>query len=84
MGQDPIRRMKILLFGKGGQVGWELQRSLVPMGEVIALDRRSQDRPWRSRRTRAFAIWQPADKPAGMGMQNTSLRKQDGRSQLLK
>jgi len=30
--------MKILLFGKGGQVGWELQRSLAPLGEVIALD----------------------------------------------
>lgn len=31
--------MKILLFGKNGQVGWELQRSLSPLGEVIALDR---------------------------------------------
>lgn len=30
--------MKILLFGKNGQVGWELQRSLSPLGEVIALD----------------------------------------------
>ena len=29
--------MKILLFGKAGQVGWELQRSLAPLGEVIAL-----------------------------------------------
>ena len=29
--------MKILLLGKNGQVGWELQRSLVPLGEVIAL-----------------------------------------------
>jgi dTDP-4-dehydrorhamnose reductase len=33
--------MKILLFGKNGQVGWELQRSLAPLGEVIALDRNS-------------------------------------------
>ena len=33
--------MKILLLGKNGQVGWELQRSLQPLGEVIALDRRS-------------------------------------------
>jgi dTDP-4-dehydrorhamnose reductase len=32
--------MKILLFGKNGQVGWELKRSLAPLGEVIALDRR--------------------------------------------
>ncbi len=30
--------MNILLFGKGGQVGWELQRSLAPLGKVIALD----------------------------------------------
>ena len=30
--------MKILLFGKGGQVGWELQRSLAVLGEVVALD----------------------------------------------
>lgn len=31
--------MKILLLGKNGQVGWELQRSLTVLGEVIALDR---------------------------------------------
>lgn len=31
--------MKILLLGKNGQVGWELQRALTPLGEVIALDR---------------------------------------------
>ncbi|MGZ5018027.1 MAG: dTDP-4-dehydrorhamnose reductase [Methylobacter sp.] len=35
--------MKILLFGKGGQVGWELQRSLAPLGEVVALGTDSQD-----------------------------------------
>jgi len=35
--------MKILLFGKGGQVGWELQRSLAPMGELIALDSDSSE-----------------------------------------
>lgn len=29
--------MRILLFGKNGQLGWELQRSLAPLGEVIAL-----------------------------------------------
>jgi dTDP-4-dehydrorhamnose reductase len=33
--------MKILLLGKNGQVGWELQRSLAPLGEVLALDRLS-------------------------------------------
>lgn len=31
--------MKILLLGKEGQVGWELQRSLAPLGEVVALGR---------------------------------------------
>jgi dTDP-4-dehydrorhamnose reductase len=35
--------MKILLLGKNGQVGWELQRSLAPLGELIALDRHSAD-----------------------------------------
>jgi dTDP-4-dehydrorhamnose reductase len=30
--------MKILLLGKGGQVGWELQRALLPLGEVWAFD----------------------------------------------
>jgi dTDP-4-dehydrorhamnose reductase len=29
--------MKILVFGKNGQLGWELQRSLAPLGELIAL-----------------------------------------------
>ncbi|MBM0139480.1 dTDP-4-dehydrorhamnose reductase [Pseudomonas cannabina] len=33
--------MKILLLGKNGQVGWELQRSLAVVGEVIALDRQT-------------------------------------------
>ncbi len=33
--------MNILLLGKNGQVGWELQRALAPLGEVVALDRRS-------------------------------------------
>jgi dTDP-4-dehydrorhamnose reductase len=34
--------LKILLLGKNGQVGWELQRSLAPLGEVVALDRNSE------------------------------------------
>jgi len=33
--------VKILLLGKNGQVGWELQRALAPLGEVVALDRHS-------------------------------------------
>ena len=35
--------MKILLLGKDGQVGWELQRALAPLGELVALGRRQQD-----------------------------------------
>jgi dTDP-4-dehydrorhamnose reductase len=35
--------MKILLFGKNGQLGWELQRSLAPLGDLVALDRHSLD-----------------------------------------
>ena len=30
--------MKILLLGKNGQVGWELQRSLAPLGDLVACD----------------------------------------------
>ena len=30
--------MKLLLLGCNGQVGWELQRSLLPLGEVIPCD----------------------------------------------
>ncbi len=32
--------MKILLFGKNGQLGWELQRSLAPLGDLVALGSR--------------------------------------------
>jgi dTDP-4-dehydrorhamnose reductase len=35
--------MKILLFGKSGQLGWELQRSLLPLGELVALDAGSRE-----------------------------------------
>ena len=34
---------KILLLGKDGQVGWELQRALVPLGELTALNRAECD-----------------------------------------
>ncbi len=33
----------ILLLGKNGQVGWELQRSLSPLGDLVALDRHSTE-----------------------------------------
>lgn len=35
--------MKILLIGKDGQVGWELQRILLSLGELIALGRQQVD-----------------------------------------
>jgi len=33
--------MKILLTGRAGQVAWELRRTLSPLGEVVALDRKT-------------------------------------------
>jgi len=41
--QTRSSQMKILLLGKNGQVGWELQRSLAPLGELIALGSDSAD-----------------------------------------
>lgn len=34
--------MKLLIFGKNGQLGWELQRSLLPLGQVFALGKGDQ------------------------------------------
>jgi dTDP-4-dehydrorhamnose reductase len=35
--------LKILLTGRNGQVGWELERTLVPFGELIGTDRTTLD-----------------------------------------
>ena len=35
--------MKIVLFGKSGQLGWELERTLPGLGNVVALDRTQLD-----------------------------------------
>lgn len=35
--------MKILLLGANGQVGWELQRALAPLGQLVVCDRQSAD-----------------------------------------
>ena len=35
--------MKILLTGASGQVGWELARTLMPLGEVLAVNRQQAD-----------------------------------------
>ena len=32
---------RLLILGRNGQVGWELQRALAPLGEIVALDRYS-------------------------------------------
>lgn len=37
------RPLKILVTGKRGQVGWELQRTLMPLGRVFAVDRESMN-----------------------------------------
>ena len=34
---------RILLTGKNGQIGWELQRTLATVGEVFAVDRSDMD-----------------------------------------
>jgi dTDP-4-dehydrorhamnose reductase len=36
----PSRPLRILLIGSTGQVGWELERTLAPLGEVVAAGRR--------------------------------------------
>lgn len=38
-----MARKRILLLGAQGQLGWELRRSLQPLGEVVALHRHSTD-----------------------------------------
>lgn len=38
-----VRPVKLLLLGKDGQVGWELQRALAPLGELIAVGRGDVD-----------------------------------------
>jgi dTDP-4-dehydrorhamnose reductase len=35
--------VKILLTGRNGQLGWELARTLAPLGKVVAFDRNSLD-----------------------------------------
>ena len=55
--------MKILLLGCDGQVGWELQRSLQPLGEVLALDFQSRDHAADFSRPDALAATVDAVKP---------------------
>ncbi len=39
------KRPSILLLGSSGQVGWELQRSLAPLGQVVAASRQGEHGP---------------------------------------
>jgi len=38
-----MKRMDILLFGRNGQLGWELARCLAPLGEIEAIDKEDLD-----------------------------------------
>jgi dTDP-4-dehydrorhamnose reductase len=51
--------MKILLLGKDGQVGWELQRSLSVLGELGALGRRQVDFTDLDALRRCVQEWRP-------------------------
>lgn len=51
--------LKILLFGKNGQLGWELQRSLSNLGEVIALGHNEADFSHPSDLTAIVAQYKP-------------------------
>lgn len=51
--------MKILLLGKNGQLGWELQRSLAPLGELVALGRVTASNPLHEGRPLAGDLYQP-------------------------
>jgi dTDP-4-dehydrorhamnose reductase len=52
--------MRILLTGRDGQVGWELNRTLAPLGEVIAPDRGKLDLGAADSITRAVREARPA------------------------
>jgi len=61
--RPPEGARKILLFGCDGQVGWELQRSLQPLGEVLALDFQSREHAADFSRPEALAATGAALKP---------------------
>ena len=51
--------MNILLLGTSGQVGWELQRALAPLGQVVACDRRRADLSYPDRLVRLVEMQRP-------------------------
>jgi len=38
-----VNTLKILLFGRNGQLGWELQRTLAPLGHILSIDQADLD-----------------------------------------
>jgi len=70
-------RMKILLLGKNGQVGWELQRSLQSLGSVLALDRHGadwSDVPWFVGTKRLSRLYGDLSQPSQMADTIMALR----------
>ena len=57
------RAMKILLFGKHGQLGWELQRALAPLGDLVALSADSSEHAADFARPQALAATVRALRP---------------------
>ena len=55
-----VTSMKILLLGKDGQVGWQLQRSLAPHGEVLACERDQCDLSDLERIRSLVREWRPS------------------------
>ncbi|HEY6511141.1 MAG TPA: dTDP-4-dehydrorhamnose reductase [Burkholderiaceae bacterium] len=55
--------MKILLFGKNGQLGWELQRALAPLGDLVAPARDSTEHHADFARPQALAATVRAVRP---------------------
>jgi len=51
--------MKIVLVGKNGQLGWEFQRMLPILGEVISLDRKELDLGDLDAIQKALSEWKP-------------------------
>ena len=64
--------MRILLTGRNGQVGWELERSLAGLGELIAMDRQAVDL--------ADSASLAAKTLIGFSISNAALRSSGGRS----
>jgi dTDP-4-dehydrorhamnose reductase len=52
--------MRILLLGSAGQVGWELRRTLAPLGDVVRVDRQQADLTDKDAVRRAVRTAEPA------------------------